>query len=389
MLIIVASVNAQSETLSLAQYLEQVLRESPDLAIEEAKVKVAGSRASGVRINPPMVGYMQMREGSNANPGYELLQEIPFPSKIIKEKEVRDLEYSSSQKRRDYNKNQILALARKAYFNFWGVYRKIQISKEKQQWIQHHIRLSRTTTRADSSTQIHLLEMESDQDMLENELIAMNSDLVEKRNDLKVFAPSLNLNTLQPVEPDLATLEFANRGTGAPIAVREKDLLVMKAQEDLSKQKYLPDFFLRLRQFNGSEMSPRSQEIMVGLNLPFVFFWQPKAELAEAQAQRQIAESELLKAKIEFETKVASLVAKAGSLLEQLENLKSKLLPRAEKRKNLVTNLSQRTIESLDQHRAVVIGYLDLKLRAVELRQDYENAVSELFVLTGQLAGEK
>lgn len=391
-LLVILSLNAQnahSETLTLVQYLEKAQKESPDVAIEEAKVKAAGAKASGVRINPPMVGYMQMKEGPSTNPGYEVSQEIPFPSKIMKDKEMRNLEYISSQKNRDYSKALILAQARKAYLDFWTAYQKLEISKEKQHWIQHHIRLSRTTTRADSSSQIHLLEAESDQDMLENELIQMSSDLVEKRNELRIFVPSLNVNELQPVEPNLVKMEITKTEKSPLIAARESDLLAMKAQEDLSKQKYLPDFFVRLRQFNGIEMTTSSQEIMVGVNLPFLFFWQPKAEVAEAQAKRQIAESELLKSKVEFETKVASLVAKADSLLKQLENLKSKLLPRAEKRKKLVTNLSQRTMESLDQHRMVVIGYLDLKLKAVELRQEYENAVSELLALTGERVGTK
>ncbi len=65
------------------------------------------------------------------------------------------------------------------------------------------MKLTRASTRSSSAEQIHLLEVESDADMLENESLAMDADLAEKRVVLKNYVPSLDLTDLIPVEPQI------------------------------------------------------------------------------------------------------------------------------------------------------------------------------------------
>ena len=76
----------------MSQFLSEVRDTSPEFAIEKANVEGSRARASGIRINAPMIGYMQMKDGSGTNHGLEIAQEIPFPTKISQAKKVRDLE---------------------------------------------------------------------------------------------------------------------------------------------------------------------------------------------------------------------------------------------------------------------------------------------------------
>lgn len=375
---------AEERRLTLSQFLEEVRAKNPDLQVEKANVMASEARASGIRINPPMVGYMQMKEQGRTNPGYEISQEIPFPTKITQDKKVRDLELESQKESSNYQKTSILAEARTAYVAFWNTHARLEILKQKHHWLKHHVKLTRTTSWSDTAAKIHLLEVESNADIAENEVLALESELVEKRNALKIFAPDLKTDDITPIEPPVVSVQMEKAKTGPDIAWKEKDLKAREAMEGLKKQSYLPDFFVRLRSFNGNEISPESQELMVGVSLPFLFFWQPRAEVAEASAQKMKAEAELQKSKIEFESKISSLAKKAEAIEAQLKNLNEKLIPRAERRTKLVRNLSQRTMEGLDQHKSVMLGLLDLKSKAVDLRLEHENIVSEIVKLTGE-----
>ncbi len=381
-ILIPTSIFAQNSVLTLESFLEKVTSESPELAIENANVETARAKASGVRINPPMVGFMQMKENGSNQDGYEISQEIPFPTKILQDKKVRDLELETQKESSRYQRTLILNEARSAYLNFWSTFEKLQILKDKYHWLKHHVTLTRSATRSDSLAQIHLLEVESNSDLVENETLAIEAELLERRNSLRVFAPSLNVEMAIPKEPALPQIEV-QKSTGALISIKEKQLASLEAQESLKKQAYVPDLFLRLRNYNGNESTPKNQEIMVGVSLPFLYFWQPKAEVAEASAQKMKAQAELQRAKIEFESRLSTLSKKTESLKAQLANLKEKLIPRADRRRKLVTTLSTRTMEGLDEHKSVVIGALELRMKAIDLRIEYENTFKEILRVTG------
>lgn len=374
---------AGGKPLTLDQFIKEVEAKNPSVAIEKANVEVATARASGVRINPPMVGYMQMKDGSGTNRGYEISQEIPFPTKLSKDKEVRDLELETQKESSHFQKLSLMADARAAYMDFWSAFSRLAIQREKLEWLRHHLQIARSSSWSDTTAKVHLLEVESDADLLENEVFTLEADLATFRAVLKSFAPELNVDESVPVEPVIPTLQIEKRKPSPATVLKEKELTALRAMEDYKKQSYLPDFFIRLRSFNGNETTPQSQEMMVGISLPFVFFWQPKADVAEASAQRLKAEAELQKTKIEFETKLSSLTKRLESNQLQLKNLREKLIPRAERRMKLVQNLSTRTMEGLDQHKTVTLGLLDLKMKAIDFRVDYEKNIKEILKLAG------
>ncbi len=373
---------AQSDGYPLEAYLSAVQRESPDLIVEDANVAAAQARASGIRISPPMVGLMQMSEGNSRQDGYEISQELPFPTKIAQDKRVRNIELENQKANSAYQKVLILNEARYAYIEFWVATERLKILKDKNHWLKHHAAITRSATRSENTAQVHLLEVELERDIVENEVLAAEASLVEKRNSLKVHAPSLDVSNLVPVEPQLPLLDVTTLKRGA-VELKELEVISLKAQEDLKQQSYAPDLFLRLRSFKGNDVSPQSQEIMVGVSLPFLYFWQPKAEVAETSAQRIRAEAELRKTQVEYESKTATVKAKLDSLAAQLKNTKEKLIPRAERRRKLAANISTRTMEGLDQHRSVELGLLDFRAKAIDLHLEYENLFKDLLRLSG------
>lgn len=216
--------------------------------------------------------------------------------------------------------------------------------------------------------------------------MASESEMIEKKNQLQVFAPNLNLSEIKALEPKLKSLE-ANPSGASPISLLEwkkKELETAKAASMLAQSSYLPDFFLRFRQFNSSEMQLENQEVMIGFTLPFLYFWQPRAEVEEARANEMRAEAELKKEQLALNAKLSSLSEKEKSLKAQLENLKQKILPRSLKRTRLVKNVSQRTMTGLNQHNTVMLSHLDLKMKAVNLHLEYERLIKEIAAITSE-----
>jgi outer membrane protein TolC len=382
-------VMADASRLTMPQFLSEVRATSPEFAIEKANVEGSRARASGIRINAPMIGYMQMKDGSGTNHGLEIAQEIPFPTKISHTKKVRDLELEAQLESSQLQEVSLLAEARAAFVAFWSTYARLNIQKEKHDWLINHVKITRTTSWSDTAAKIHLLEVETDADLVENEVLALESDLVEKRNGLKIYAPGLKVDDLIPVEPEPIPIKFDKHSPSLLVTLREKELHAKEALVDLQKQAYAPDLFVRLRSYNGNESTPRSQELMVGISVPFLYFWQPKAEVAEASAQRMKAQAELQKSKIDLDGRFSSLIKRAESTQAQIRNLKEKLIPRSERQAKLVQNLSQRTMEGLDEHKKVMLGLLDLRIRAIELRVAYEDLTKNIMQLTGVTSVEE
>lgn len=371
-----------ARNLSFNEFLKLVETQSPDLIVEKSVKDEADAKSNGIRLNPPMVGFMTMKEEGSTSRGYEISQEIPFPTKIFKEKETRNLEAEMQNSNYNYRHREILLQARLTYFDFWKAFEKLKIFKEKRDWLKTHARITRSATRSDSESQIHLLGVESELDMLENEVIEAESNFVEKKQALRAIAPDLKEKNLNPITPELVIVEQQDSKKSALLESKEKSVQKAQADLNLKKQSYLPDFFIRYRNFEQSGMIPKNEEIMIGVSLPFLFFWQPNSESAEASAKLAKARAEFQKTKTDTEARLLGLLQKQESLKKQLTILDEKLIPKAHKRMKLVDNLSTRTMTGLETHRAVMLDYLELKNKAIDARFDFENTVAEILKLS-------
>lgn len=246
--------------------------------------------------------------------------------------------------------------------------------------IEQHIKLSRAGSRSDSFSQIHILKAESDVDSLENEILMAERTI---RNKQIEAAELINADPLQfkpIVQEPSATPPPANASLEKPHQLESARFTLesFRAREGEAKASWFPDLSLRYKEMGATPMYPRYNEVMIGVSLPFLFFWEPRAASSSASAQRLQAELEYSRESRKIETEKASLLVKAESLKRQLDNIKTKLLPRAEKRMRLVHNLAPRDMETLQDHRETMEAFPDLKLKALEYREQYEETVSEL-----------
>ena len=369
------------ERMSLEKFLKLVQEKNLDLKVDAAKSDAASARAIGVNIPPPVVSFnhMKMDMGDSAN-GFEVSQAIPFPTKLSSNSSARKYEAKAQQEIRLSQEKEILAQGKLFYFSLWENQEKISLMEEKKKILEDHIMLSRSSARSDSFAAIHVLKAESDLDLLDNEIELANQLVREAQLKVASFLNEDPVHfqiiaeepTLSPI-PQITSAEDSHQ-----VQALNFNLESFKAKEFEAKSSWLPDINLSYKEMGATTAIPRYNEIMVGVTLPFIFFWEPYAASKSASAERMQAQVELEKQKRNIDVERVTLLSKVESLKKQILILKKKAIPRVEKRMKLVHNLAPRDMETLQDHRETMEALPELKMKALEFRHEYEQAISTL-----------
>lgn len=380
-LFVAASVSASAADLSLDVYLKDVAEKNLALASANAALEASQAKAIGLNIPAPMLGFSRMRDQQGRANNFELSQTLPFPSKLISDHSARGFAAKADAADFGRMKNEVLAKARLQFISLWLSQERIKFLGEQKEVLQSHLKLSTASARSDSFLKIHTLKVESDLDLLDNEIIEAKQALRERQIQLAELAgqdPGYYQGAL--AEPPLSQIPGVAE-ISQPLQLESKRLDVekYKSLEFQSYASWLPDFNFRYREVGGgSSMASKYNEVMLSVSLPFVFFWEPYAESKSASATRYKGEVDYTQERLRVDGRKASLLAKAESLNKELTQIREKLLPRAEKRMRLVHNIAPRDMESLQDHRETMEAFPGLKLKALELREQFETAVAEL-----------
>ena len=372
-------VNAQN--LSLEEYLSKVSSANLDLKVNQAKFDSADARSIGLAIPPPMIGFTQLKEtdGPTTN-GFEISQNIPFPTKLTGDHSSRKYEALAQKENLLSSKNQTLAQAKLLYFSLWYSQEKIALLEEKKSVFQNHIKLSRSTARSDSFSAIHLLKAESELDLLENEIESSQQMMREKQLEAAVFiSEDPKTFKITASEPKISEIpQITNTDDSHQLKALKFNVESLKAKEFEAKSSWLPDFNLRYKEMGRTSSMNKSNEVMIGITLPFIFFWEPYSASSQAIKERLMADYEFEKQKRTIDSNKILLLSRAESLKKQIDTLNTKLIPRAEKRMRLVHNLAPRDMETLQDHRETMEAFPELKIKNLDLRMEYEQTISIL-----------
>lgn len=370
---------AQGE-VKLSQFLKMIQEQNLDLKVDQAKLEAAQAKSQGLSIPPPMVSFNQMTmdSGMKAN-GFEVSQTIPFPTKISNDYSARKNMAKSQEEMQLGNQNEILAQAKLLYFTLWANQEKLDLLRSKKSILQEHIKLSRSTARSDSFAGIHILKAESDTDFLENEIEAKEQTLLEIQFQIAALLNKESSFKFTAIEPPLSEIpQVETPEQTHQLKALKFELESYKSKESEAKSSWFPELSLKYKEMGATDTDSRYNEIMVGISLPFVFFWGPNSESKTASAERMQAELQFEKKKRAIESEKHILSSKVENLKKQIETLKTKLIPRAEKRMKLTHNLTPRDMETIQDHRETMEAFPDLKMKALELRFEYEKSIADL-----------
>ncbi|AUN97688.1 hypothetical protein C0V70_06095 [Bacteriovorax stolpii] len=122
-----------STELTIAQYLEKVRVSNFEIKLEDEKLKASEARSVGIRLPSPMASLIQMKEESGGSPnGFEINQQLPFPTKITSEHKIRKLEANVQKKMLEVGINEAIAKAKMAFIGLWIVQENISIFNQQK-----------------------------------------------------------------------------------------------------------------------------------------------------------------------------------------------------------------------------------------------------------------
>lgn len=367
--------------ISFDDYLQQIQTENLDLKVEQAKSDSMQARTSGLGIPAPSLGFLQMKDqdGSSAT-GFQIEQTIPFPTKMTGEYKLRKKENQFQRYTNQTQKKLIRAMAKLIYFKLWQSQKRLELLEEKKEVIGEHIKISRSAARSNSFAAIHLLKSESDYDFLENDIESAKQNIRDKQIEIGVFMNTDPVDfTVLASEPPLSQIPKSFSIEESPFyRAQAFQLESLQARESLAQSSWFPDLNLKYKEIGATNTTMANKEIMIGLTLPFLFFWEPYSVSTQAHQDKLVSEFALQKEKKIFVAGKTLLLSRIESLRKQLDALNEKLIPRAMKRMKLVHNIALRDMETLMDHRETMEALPELKLKALDVRGEYEQSIAEL-----------
>lgn len=238
--------------------------------------------------------------------------------------------------------------------------------------------------RSNADIKIYALEVESTIGLVENEVSSLKEQLEIEKVRLKKISYDENYD---PGQPSITDPEpFAVASSSSKISsINLSKLRVANSDFEVANASSSPNLFLKVRKLDRPMNGMANQEYMVGIDLPFAYFWQPRAEKAVSHAQKYIAEARYKNSEIEGEALKTSLQARSKILKDQLDTLEKVSLPSAEKRLKYLKNISLRDINGLQSHYNIFKDYINYKMQILEIRLRYEKLYSNWTLLFSEV----
>lgn len=387
-----------SGPFSLASALDAARRGNPEIRAALKRWEAARKRAaSEATPGKPRLDIERMYAPAGKTPlngseeqSVSLTQEFAFPttlylrgSRASKAAEVAEQVYGAKLR-------EVLAKTRTAYAMLY-------LSLKSRKLLDENIELMRRFAKAAESKYAGGSASESDALKAQVELTKMLNMGVVVEEERELASAMLNalmgrsawesLGTPRDLEP--GRLEKAREELEAAAFARRPELrqAVLAAELSrtslaLARSEFLPDIMLSYRRRNDP-MRGRSSDAVLGLSLP-LWFWKPAAMVAEASAEKEMAEAELESARLMTAADLRTTFARAQSAQRLAESYKTSLLPQAESALT-VAESSYRAgrasfLDLLDAQRSL----LNFKLEYYQYLADYERRAAELERVIGE-----
>lgn len=357
-------------------FVSQVREKNLEISAQSSVIAASDARSKGYNLMAPMVGVSQMKSEHGTAYNYEVSQQIPLSNRLSKNKTMREKGLELQKKESDFFVREKLLEARLTFVSYWKNYEKQNYIIEVRDWLKEHLKYARSLGRSDANSQIYALEIESYLGILENELSSVRGLLESDKAKLREFVFDENYEPGIPVVDGPIKLAEASE-TSRISSINLSKLKVASAGLDVASSSYLPNLTVTVRKIDRPMLGMADQEIMVGIDLPFAFFWQPRAEKAEALAQKTIADANYRKSEVEEAALKRSLKARAEILENQIKTLKDVSIPAVQKSLKYVKNVAPRDMSGLETHRRLFQDYISLRTQMVELRMAYEEIYSK------------
>ena len=341
-------------SVTLDELIATAVASHPSIAAARQKVAAASNRIPQARaLEDPIVGntfwpiHDQALQTAGGRIGHQfsLSQKVPWPEKLDARGQVACREVQVARAVVARRETEIIEAVRLAYYELWLAAELVRIVDDNTELVEDLITVSEARYKTGGSQQ-DVLRAELEGDRLAEQLIALRRQREQARADLgalvrmpmnymPVAADELNVDELAPqIEQLVAQAEQCNptlQGLAAEIA---RD----RAKESLACLQQYPDFQLGLGYSIVSDdhdvLSPVANghdniNFSIGVTLPI---WRDKINAGISEAAHNRSSTTLLREaeRDRLHGTLRRQVAAAYAAIEQLELLRTRLIPRTE-----------------------------------------------------------
>ena len=392
------TVAVSSGPLTLIQALDAARRDNPEIRVALKRWQAARKRtASEATPDKPRLDIERMFAPSGKTPlngaeekAVSLTQEFPFPTTLY-------LRGSRASKSAEVSEQVYRAKVREVLAKTRTAYAMLYLSFKSRKLLDENIELMRRFAKVAESKYAGGKASESDALKAQVELTKMLNMGVVVDEERELAAAMLDalmgraagepLGAPADLEPDrlvktreqLEAVAFARRPELRQAVLAAE---LSSTSLTLAKSEFLPDIMLTYRRRNDP-MRGRTSDAVLGLSLP-LWFWKPAAMIAEASAEKEMAEAELEASRLMTAADLRTAFVRAQTAQRLAESYKTSLLPQAESALMVAESGYQagRTsfLDLLDAQRSL----LSFKLEYYRYLADYEQRAAELERVIGE-----
>lgn len=393
-----APVAIPSESINLSEALDTARRDNPEIRVALKRWDAARTRvASQATPDKPRVAVERMYAPAGQTPldgapetVLSVTQELPFPSTLY-------LRGSRASKAAAITEQVYRAKVREVLAKTRTSYAMLYLSFKSRKLLDENIELMRRFAKVAESKFAAGMVGGSDAMKAQVELTKMLNMGAAVDQERELATAMLNalmgrtawdsLGTPRDLEP--GRLEKAREELEAVAFSRRPELRqavlaseLSKTSLSLAKSEFLPDIMVTYRRRNDA-MRGRSSDAMLGLSLP-LWFWKPAAMVAEASAEKEMAEAELETARLMTAADLRTAFVRVQTAQRLAESYKNSLLPQAESALTVAESSYQAGkssfLDLLDAQRSL----LNFKLEYYQYLADYEQRTAELERVIGE-----
>jgi len=382
--------NADDLDLLIAEALDH--NQEVRAALYQMRVLDARAVQAGALADPELTYMREQMPGFRWNEAlmqkFELMQMIPFPSKLSARRQVAD--YTAEHAHHDHLErvNDVIARLKNAYVELWYIQHAITLNEESERLLLQFSQIARTKFSVGTAPQQDVLKALVELERLQNQLITLRQQEGVTKSMMMALLnrePGDTLGTA--VLPESVSFS-AHPDTLITLAMQYRPMLLHdslgveegKAMLTLARREYFPDFTIGVQYVTEPTGMFRGWSVSAGISIPFAPWTLGKASarVEEADATVERAHAAYHASRDMIVATVREMYLRASSQCRQLTSYRRSILPQAEQslQASLTAyqNGSVDILMLIDAYRTLV----ELRMESLMTRMQFEQSVAEL-----------
>jgi len=393
-----SSISAEKVSAGIALDLDMLISEAMDhnqevqAALHQMRVLDARAVQAGALEDPELNYMREQMPGFRWNEAFmqkiELMQMIPFPSKLSARRTIAD--YQSEHAHHDHLErvNDVIARLKNTFFELWYVQHAIALNDESERLLRQFLQIAKTKFGVGIVPQQDVLKALVELEKLENQLLTLREQEGVTKSMMMALLNREPTDTLGTAFLSEAASFTANPDTLVGLAMQYRPMLLHdslgveegKAMLTLARREYLPDFKIGLQYVTEPIGVFKGWSLIAGISIPFAPWTLRKAgaRVEEADATIERATATYHASRDMIVAAVREMYLRASSQCRQLASYRRAILPQAEQSLQASLTAYQNGTSDflmlIDAYRTLV----ELRMEALMTRMQFEQSVAEL-----------